>query len=184
MILKTKCNKGKNEKCKRERKIFRRRFVILFTWIYWSPLHFLCPHQAGQVEIHSYFGGSIILDRYTIHTSGNGCNVQCAWYRVAPVWRQGIPPTQTINVAHLTKQQWVVQLLTSFALTWFGPSIKAEHQALGLLRPSIEPINFPCRADALRVMPRTRQICLNYYIQFVAVILHTYTPQNLSGSNQ
>ncbi len=27
---------------------------------------------------------------------------------------------------------------------------------LGLPRPSIEPITFPCRTDVLRVMPRTR----------------------------
>ncbi len=30
----------------------------------------------------------------------------------------------------------------------------AEHQILGLLRPSIEPINFPCRADALHAIPQ------------------------------
>ncbi len=30
---------------------------------------------------------------------------------------------------------------------------KAEHQVLGLPGPSIEPITFPCRADALYVMP-------------------------------
>ena len=26
----------------------------------------------------------------------------CAWYRVAPVWGPGIPPTHNINVTHLT----------------------------------------------------------------------------------
>ena len=33
---------------------------------------------------------------------------------------------------------------------------KAENQVLGLPRPSIEHITFPCQADTLRVMPRTR----------------------------
>ncbi len=36
----------------------------------------------------------------------------------------------------------------------FGPSI--EHQVPGSPRPSIEPITFPCRADALLVMSRTQ----------------------------
>ena len=36
-------------------------------------------------------------------------------------------------------------------MTWSWSSIEASNS-----RPSIEPITFPCRADALRVMPRTR----------------------------
>ena len=52
----------------------------------------------------------------------------CAWYWVTPVWGQGIPPTHTNIVAHLTWQQ-KVQLLTSVSMMRFGPSI--------------EPITFP-----------------------------------------
>ncbi len=42
--------------------------------------------------------------------------------------------------------------------------IKAEHQVIGLPLPSIEPITFPYRADALRVMPRTKVNKQNKFI--------------------
>ncbi len=35
-----------------------------------------------------------------------------------PVWGQGIPPSHTMNVAHLTKQ-----LLMSLLMTWYGADI-------------------------------------------------------------
>ena len=63
------------------------------------------------------------------------------------------------------------KLLTSLAMTWFGLSIEAEYRASGTSSkvplPSIEPITFQCRADTLRVMPRTRVRSLinNIYIK-------------------
>ena len=56
-------------------------------------------------------------------------------------------------------------------MTWFGLSIEAEYRASGTSSkvplPSIEPITFQCRADTLRVMPRTRVRSLinNIYIK-------------------
>ncbi len=53
----------------------------------------------------------------------------------------------------------------------------SEHQVLGLQRPSIEPITFPCRADALNVIPRTRVHLKYIRFKINITLLHFNTKQ-------
>ncbi len=94
---------------------------------------------------------------------------------------QGIPPLFVPLISRIWHRNSRYNVL-SYDAVWADRrgralSIKSEHWASGtgtsVPQPSIEPITFPCRGDALHVMPQTRDflLMLNTKLSYLLMII-------------
>ena len=68
--------------------------IIIFTD--WIPTFIIWLIHQDQGSVNNNLAPYPLIAR-TLSRSPN-----CAWYWIAPIWGQGIPPIHTINVARLT----------------------------------------------------------------------------------